>query len=76
MSLLRHNPDERITFDEFFAHDFLDLAHAPTKENYDKAVELVQKAMKMDAEKNSNEALHLYCEALRYFIPIVTSKKE
>ncbi|XP_060815017.1 serine/threonine-protein kinase ULK3 isoform X1 [Bombus pascuorum] len=76
MSLLRHDPDERITFDEFFAHDFLDLAHAPTKENYDKAVELIQKAVKMDAEKNLKEALHLYCEALRYFIPIVTSETD
>ena len=76
MSLLRHDPRERITFDEFFAHDFLDLAYAPTKENYEMAVELIQKAVKMDAEKNSKEAFHLYCEALRYFIPIVTSKKE
>ncbi|XP_071873252.1 unc-51 like kinase 3 homolog Aduk isoform X2 [Bombus fervidus] len=76
MSLLRHDPDERITFDEFFAHDFLDLAHAPTKENYDKAVELIQKAVKMDAEKNLKDALHLYCEALRYFIPIVTSETD
>ena len=76
MSLLRHDPRERITFDEFFAHDFLDLAYAPTKENYEKAVELIQKAVKMDAERNSREAFHLYCEALRYFIPIVTSKKD
>ncbi|XP_043527661.1 serine/threonine-protein kinase ULK3 isoform X1 [Frieseomelitta varia] len=76
MSLLRHDPRERITFDEFFAHDFLDLAYAPTKENYEKAVELIQKAVKMDAEKNSKEAFHLYCEALRYFIPIVTSETD
>ncbi|XP_017877150.1 serine/threonine-protein kinase ULK3 isoform X3 [Ceratina calcarata] len=76
MSLLRHDPDQRITFDEFFAHDFLDLAHAPTKENYDKAVEIIQKAVKMDAEKNAKEAFHLYCEALRYFIPILTSETD
>lgn len=76
MSLLKHDPDKRITFDEFFDHDFLDLAHAPTKENYDKAIELVQNAVKMDAEKNLKEAFHLYCEALRYFIPIVTSKNK
>lgn len=75
MSLLRHDPRERITFDKFFAHDFLDLTYAPTKENYEKAVELIQRAVKMDAEKNSKEAFHLYCEALRYFIPIVTSKQ-
>ncbi|KOC67541.1 Serine/threonine-protein kinase ULK3 [Habropoda laboriosa] len=76
LSLLRHNPDERITFDEFFAHEFLDFAHAPTKENYDKAAEIVQNAVRMDAEKNSKEAFHLYCEALRYFIPIVTSETD
>ncbi|KZC08184.1 PREDICTED: serine/threonine-protein kinase ULK3 [Dufourea novaeangliae] len=76
MSLLKHDPDERIPFDDFFAHDFLDLAHAPTKENYDKAVELVQQAVKMDAERNPKEAFHLYCEALRYFIPILTSETD
>ncbi|KAG6797579.1 serine/threonine-protein kinase ULK3 isoform X1 [Apis mellifera caucasica] len=76
MSLLKHDPDKRITFDEFFGHDFLDLAHAPTKENYDKAIELVQNAVKMDAEKNLKEAFHLYCEALRYFIPIVTNETD
>jgi len=35
MALLKHNPSDRITYDEFFAHDFLDLEHAATKENYD-----------------------------------------
>ncbi|XP_033339552.2 unc-51 like kinase 3 homolog Aduk isoform X2 [Megalopta genalis] len=72
LSLLKHDPDERITFDDFFAHEFLDLAHAPTKENYEKAVELVQQAVKMDTEKNPKEAFYLYCEALRYFIPVLT----
>lgn len=73
-SLLKHDPNERISFDDFFAHDFLDLAHTPTKESYDKAVGLVQRAVKMDTDKNPKEAFHLYCEALRYFIPILTSK--
>ncbi|XP_076277263.1 unc-51 like kinase 3 homolog Aduk isoform X3 [Lasioglossum baleicum] len=72
LSLLKHDPDQRITFDDFFAHDYLDLAHAPTKENYEKAVELIQQAVKMDTEKNSKEAFYLYCEALRYFIPVLT----
>lgn len=71
---MKHNPDDRITYDDFFAHDFLDLEHAPTKENYDKAVTLVHKAVAADAEKNAKEAFYLYCEALRYFIPILTSK--
>lgn len=74
MALLKHNPAYRITYNEFFVHEFLDLEHAPTKENYDKAVALVHKAVEMDAEKNAKEAFYLYCEALRYFIPILTSK--
>ncbi|XP_076277262.1 unc-51 like kinase 3 homolog Aduk isoform X2 [Lasioglossum baleicum] len=76
LSLLKHDPDQRITFDDFFAHDYLDLAHAPTKENYEKAVELIQQAVKMDTEKNSKEAFYLYCEALRYFIPVLTNETE
>ncbi|XP_070511150.1 serine/threonine-protein kinase ULK3 isoform X2 [Cardiocondyla obscurior] len=74
MALLKHNPADRITYDEFFAHDFLDLEHTPTRENYDKAVALVYKAVEMDAEKNTKEAFYLYCEALRYFIPILTNE--
>ncbi|XP_076243644.1 unc-51 like kinase 3 homolog Aduk isoform X2 [Calliopsis andreniformis] len=76
MSLLKPDPNLRISFDDFFAHDFLDLAHAPSKENYEKAVGLLQEAVKMDAEKNSKEAFHFYCEALRYFIPILTSESD
>ncbi|XP_050445773.1 serine/threonine-protein kinase ULK3 [Cataglyphis hispanica] len=76
MALLKHNPADRITYNEFFAHEFLDLEHAPTKENYDKAVALVHKAVEMDAEKNVKEAFYLYCEALRYFIPILTNESD
>ncbi|XP_031780777.1 serine/threonine-protein kinase ULK3 [Nasonia vitripennis] len=76
LRLLKHNPDERLTFDEFFAHDFLDLEHAPTRENLDKAVALVHKAVKSDADGCRREAYHLYCEALRYFIPVLTSETD
>lgn len=74
MALLKHNPAHRIGYDEFFAHEFLDLEHAATKENYDKAVALINKAIEADTKKNAKEAFYLYCEALRYFIPILTSK--
>lgn len=30
--LLVHDPAKRIAFDEFFAHDFLDMKHEPTSE--------------------------------------------
>ncbi|XP_011504598.1 PREDICTED: serine/threonine-protein kinase ULK3 isoform X1 [Ceratosolen solmsi marchali] len=74
--LLKRNPDERLTFDEFFAHDFLDLEHAPTKDNFNKAVSLVQKAVEMDKQSCQREACHLYCESLRYFIPILTNEAD
>lgn len=73
LSLLKHDPNARITFDEFFAHDFLDLEHAPTSENFQKAAELAQRAVKLDMEKKIQEAFHIYCESLRYFIPLLTS---
>lgn len=73
MSLLKRELSERISFDDFFAHEFLDLEHAPIPENYEKAAEIVHRAVKMDAEKNFHEAFHLYDEALRYFIPILKS---
>ena len=72
--LLKHDPNERLSYDEFFSHDFLDLEHAPSSENLDRAVELIHKAVKSDSEGCRKEAYHLYCEALRYFIPILTSK--
>ncbi|XP_012261836.2 serine/threonine-protein kinase ULK3 [Athalia rosae] len=75
-SLLKHNPTERMTFDEFFGHEFLDLRHAPTTDNYDKAVALVQQAVQLDKEKNQKEAFHLYCESLRYFIPLLTNETD
>ncbi|XP_018401000.1 PREDICTED: serine/threonine-protein kinase ULK3 isoform X2 [Cyphomyrmex costatus] len=52
------------------------LEHAPTKENYEKAAALVHKAVEMDIEKNAKEAFYLYCEALRYFIPILTDESD
>lgn len=72
-SLLKHEPSARINYEGFFAHDFLDLEHAPTKENYNKAAALVQSAVNADMAKNSQEAFYLYCDALRYFIPILIS---
>ncbi|XP_034939008.1 serine/threonine-protein kinase ULK3 [Chelonus insularis] len=76
LSLLKHDPSQRISFEGFFAHDFLDLEHAPTAENYEKAVNLIQRAVKADAEKNSREAFHFYCDALKYFIPLLINETD
>ncbi|XP_011314362.1 serine/threonine-protein kinase ULK3 isoform X2 [Fopius arisanus] len=75
-SLLKHDPNERLSFADFFGHEFLDLAHAPTEENHEKAITLIQSAVKADSEGNKQEASHLYCEALRYLIPQLTNEAD
>ncbi|XP_047096686.1 serine/threonine-protein kinase ULK3 [Schistocerca piceifrons] len=74
--LLKHNPSERIDYESFFNHPFLDLEHMPSPESYQKAVELVQNAVKCDAEQKFNEAFDLYCESLRYFVPLVNDEDD
>ncbi|KAK7790208.1 hypothetical protein R5R35_013171 [Gryllus longicercus] len=69
--LLQHDPDQRISYEDFFDHPFLDLEHFPSNESYEKAVHLVCDAVKCDKDKNFVEAYSLYCEALKYFIPLV-----
>lgn len=69
--LLQHDPDNRITFEEFFNHDFVDLKHAPTDENMEKAIEIATRAVNEDKKQNYPRAYHLYCEALTYFVPLL-----
>lgn len=76
MSLLQHDPDKRIDYEAFFQHSFLDLEHMPTPESYQKAVDLVCSAVKHDTEKNFVEAFSLYCDSLRYFVPLINGMLE
>nr|CAD7459920.1 unnamed protein product [Timema tahoe] len=70
--LLQHDPAKRIDYEEFFKHPFLDLEHCPSPESYTKAVELVKQAVKNDAEGKQADAFTQYCEALRYFVPLIS----
>lgn len=72
--LLQHDPDRRITFHEFFAHDFIDLKHAPSDESMEKAIEIVTKAVEEDKAQNYSKAYHLYCEGLTYFVPLIDAE--
>ncbi|CRK91668.1 CLUMA_CG005318, isoform A [Clunio marinus] len=72
--LLKHDPNERITFDDFFNHDFVDLKHAPSDENMEKAIEIVTKAVEEDKNQNYTKAYHLYCEGLTYFVPLIDAE--
>jgi len=68
---LERNPDERISFEDFFNHPFIDLEHAPIPESLDKARELLKIAVAKDENKEFEVALLNYTESLRYLVPLV-----
>lgn len=72
--LLQHDPDQRITFVDFFSHDFVDLKHAPSDESMVKAIEIVTMAVEEDKAQNYSKAYHLYCEGLAYFAPLIDTE--
>ncbi|CAH2064808.1 unnamed protein product, partial [Iphiclides podalirius] len=74
--LLQHDPDRRISYEEFFAHEYLDLEHMPSKENYEKAVGLMRGAVGAEAEGRLAEALEAYGEALRYLLPAAAAEPD
>ncbi|XP_026498869.2 serine/threonine-protein kinase ULK3-like [Vanessa tameamea] len=69
--LLQHDPDKRISYDDFFNHEYLDLDHMPSKENYNKAVFLIKHAIELDCSGRLTEALEAYSDSLRYLVPAV-----
>eukprot|EP00794_Sanderia_malayensis_P011052 gene11052-12218_t len=69
--LLQRDPNNRISFEDFFNHEFIDLEHAPTAECLDRAVGIVSKAIQFDSAGNSSDALQYYCSALEFFMPAI-----
>ncbi|XP_045783699.1 serine/threonine-protein kinase ULK3-like [Maniola jurtina] len=67
--LLRHDPDQRISYDDFFNHEYLDLEHMPSKENYNKAKALMALAIDLECAGRLPEALAAYSDSLRYLDP-------
>ncbi|KAG8335555.1 Serine/threonine-protein kinase ulk3 [Homalodisca vitripennis] len=74
--LLKHDPEQRISYEELFAHPFLDLEHLPSEESYRKGVALVHEAVRQDAAKEFRQAFVLYCQALQYFVPYIQAEKD
>uniref|UniRef100_A0A1B6JPE1 Serine/threonine-protein kinase ULK3 n=1 Tax=Homalodisca liturata TaxID=320908 RepID=A0A1B6JPE1_9HEMI len=74
--LLKHDPEQRIGYEELFAHPFLDLEHLPSEESYRKGVALVHEAVRQDAAKEFRQAFVLYCQALQYFVPYIQAEKD
>lgn len=67
--LLERDPSRRISFQDFFAHPWVDLEHMPSGESLARATALVVQAVKKDQEGDAAAALSLYCKALDYFVP-------
>ncbi|XP_038623104.1 serine/threonine-protein kinase ULK3 [Tachyglossus aculeatus] len=67
--LLERDPDQRISFQDFFAHPYVDLEHMPSAESLERATALVVEAVKKDQQGDYGDALSLYCRALDFFVP-------
>ncbi|XP_073242875.1 serine/threonine-protein kinase ULK3-like isoform X1 [Porites lutea] len=76
LALLQRDPLARISFDDFFAHPFLDLEHVPSPVCLDKAIKLVTEAIKFDEDAKLKEAAELYCEAMAFFLPAIEYEKD
>ncbi|XP_040585619.1 serine/threonine-protein kinase ULK3 isoform X3 [Mesocricetus auratus] len=79
--LLERDPSRRISFQDFFAHPWVDLEHMPSGESLARATALVVEAVKKDQEGDAAAALSLYCKALDFFVPALhyevdTQRKE
>lgn len=74
--LLAHEPAQRISFADFFAHPFLDLKTFPSEQTLKKAIDLVTQAVGHDEKRNYKEAYYLYCSALQYFVPLITEESD
>lgn len=74
--LLKHDPDERISYEEFFRHEYLDLDHMPSKENYEKAVCLIKQAIEADCAGRPADAFPLYRESLALLVPAVRAETD
>ncbi|XP_014609997.1 PREDICTED: serine/threonine-protein kinase ULK3 [Polistes canadensis] len=75
-SLLQHNLEYRLKFEDFFSDEFLDLEHMPCEKNFIKAQKLLQNASELEFEKKSKEAFDLYSNVLKYLVPMLTNKKK
>ena len=74
--LLQRDPSHRISFSNFFSHEFVDLAHAPTAGCLEKAISIVTKAVQFDTQGDFEEAVKYYCSALDFFLPAIDYERD
>lgn len=73
---LLREPEERITFDDFFSHPFLDLKHLPATDSYSKGMDLIDRAVMKDKQNDLKSALALYKKGLAYLVPLIQSERD
>ncbi|XP_048583475.1 serine/threonine-protein kinase ULK3 isoform X2 [Nematostella vectensis] len=71
IALLQRDPKQRISFEAFFIHPFIDMEHMPSSTSLQKAVGIVSEAVSLDKDGSHKEAAQLYCQAMEYFVPAV-----
>uniref|UniRef100_A0A0R3RKT4 Serine/threonine-protein kinase ULK3 n=1 Tax=Elaeophora elaphi TaxID=1147741 RepID=A0A0R3RKT4_9BILA len=67
-ALLVCNPHDRITFERFFTHPFVDLIKLPSTADLDKADNYVKKSRQAESEDNLVEATKLLSNAVQIYI--------
>lgn len=68
--LLQRNPDNRISFQDFFDHQFLDLEHIPCLDSYKKGCTILSNAVTKDKNGELSQCIDLYLEGLDYLLPV------
>lgn len=74
--LLQRDPKQRITFEAFFQHSFVDIEHAPGPDSLTKAIAIVKNAINLDQVSDFRGAIKEYCSAVEYFISAVDYEKD
>lgn len=68
--LLVKDQDKRMNFEKLYRHQFIDIEHYPTLENYYKGVSLVRQATIYDTTRNYKDAKTFYLEGLGFLVPV------
>lgn len=73
-SLLTYNKDDRIKFEDFYKHPFIDINKMPTNENYNYIVILVTDALELESDRKYEESLFKYQEAVSLLHPYIMTE--
>ncbi|OQV11426.1 Serine/threonine-protein kinase ULK3 [Hypsibius exemplaris] len=70
--LLKKDPNQRISFEQFFDHPWLDFEHFPSDEHHQLAMNLCKTAAELDKSKDYEAAVKKYLAGLEYLVPLLT----